>query len=122
MATPYNPDWEVLPRPKLRSMRVCWVVEERNRSGETFVATAEAKKPLPGTSRATSPSYHPGRVKAKGKSRATESLPEEKVTDNVYSSEATERFHNQGVSLQVLRKVKGLWQIMDLPSQDYLFS
>ncbi|CAN9175657.1 unnamed protein product [Alternaria alternata] len=122
VATPYNPDWEVLPRPKLRSMRVCWVVEERNRSDETTVATVEVKRSLSGTSLATPLSYQPGGLEAKGKSRATDPLPEKEVTDIVDIPEATERFGNQGLSLQVLRKVKGLWQIMDLPSQDYVFS
>lgn len=43
VATPFNSDWEVLPRPDLRSMSVCWVVEtvqeqvvdESSRSDET---------------------------------------------------------------------------------------
>ncbi|KAL8303361.1 hypothetical protein RB600_007006 [Gaeumannomyces tritici] len=28
VATPYNPAWEVLPAPAMRSMSTCWVVEE----------------------------------------------------------------------------------------------
>ena len=76
VATPYNPDWEVLPRPKLRSMRVCWVVEERNRSDETTVATVEVKRSLSGTSLATPPSHQWGGVEAKAKSRATDPLPD----------------------------------------------
>jgi hypothetical protein len=86
------------------------------------VVTVEAKQSPSGTSLATPSTYHPGGVEAKGRNGATDPLREREVTDNVDISEATERFGNQGFSLQVLREVKGLWQIMDPPSQDHVFS
>ncbi|CAN9388935.1 unnamed protein product [Alternaria alternata] len=69
------------------------------------------------------PGGHTIQSRLGGTSASKTSQHEKKeVTDIVDIPEATERFGNQGLGLQVLRKVKGLWQIMDLPSQDYVFS
>jgi hypothetical protein len=82
VGTPFNPEWEILPRPELRSGRVCWVVEGSKRDGPKSSDVAKGKR----------------------------------------KREDGDRFGDQGVELKVLRKVKGLWGIMDLPSQAYTFS
>jgi hypothetical protein len=118
VATPYNPEWEILPRPKLRSTRVCWVVEERNSSGGTTIATAETED----TPLDTPHSDRPGPARRKGKEKATDPVREAEVRENASATDTTECFGNQGLNLQVFRKVRGLWQIMDLPTQTYVFS
>ncbi|KAI9707978.1 MAG: hypothetical protein M1820_004397 [Bogoriella megaspora] len=39
VVTPWNPNWEVLPRPDLRNMRACWVIEETGRRREEGLST-----------------------------------------------------------------------------------
>jgi hypothetical protein len=116
VATPYNPEWEIFPRPKLRSMRVCWVVEERNSSDGATITTAETEDAPSDTPLDTPHSNRPVGAERKRQEGSPDLVREAGAPD------ITERFGNQGLNLQVLWKVKGLWQIMDLPRQDYVFS
>jgi hypothetical protein len=120
VATPYNPEWEIFPRPKLRSMRVCWVVEERNGSEGATITTAVTEDTPSDTPLGTPHSNRAG-AERKGKERATDLMQEAEAPENASAPDTTERFGNQNLNLQVLRKVKGLWQIMELPRQDYVF-
>ncbi|EUC40536.1 hypothetical protein COCMIDRAFT_30544 [Bipolaris oryzae ATCC 44560] len=122
VATPYNPEWEILPRPTLRSMRVCWVVEEKNTIDEVTIATSEKENISSNPLLDTANSDRPGLAEGKGKERASDRVREVEAPQSPGSPDTNERFGNQGLNLQVLRKVKGLWQIMDLPRQDYVFS
>jgi hypothetical protein len=67
-------------------------------------------------------SDRPGPARRKGKEKATDPVQEAEVRENASVTDTTERFSNQGLNLQVFRKVKGLWQIMNLPNEDYVFS
>jgi hypothetical protein len=110
VATLHNPEWEVLPRPKLRSTSVCWVVELREDNNGATGAPAE----MANQSRDVLNSDLASEIKAKGKERASDNS-EEAEGSRLTSEE-------RDLDLRVLRKVKGLWQIMDLPSQMYLFN
>jgi hypothetical protein len=109
VATPHNPEWEVLPRPKLRSTSVCWVVEPKENDNGATGAPAEMEEDSGDVSNSESATATDG----KGKERASD---ESQEAEDSISPE-----HKRDLDLRVLRKVKGLWQIMDLPSQVYLF-
>ncbi|KAI0555590.1 hypothetical protein F4679DRAFT_594056 [Xylaria curta] len=94
--TPYNADWEMLPRPTLRSMSVCWVIE----LAELDDAEVAGNITSPLDSRdAVGPS--PG-----ASSSETVSIAVKETTD------WNKRVH------RVTKKVKGLWQLMDPPLPD----
>ncbi|USP80389.1 hypothetical protein yc1106_07663 [Curvularia clavata] len=122
VATPYNAEWEILPRPKLRSTRVCWIVEERNCSEEATIGTSETEDTPSDTLFDTPHANRPNVVERKGKERATNLVREPEAPENDGASDTTEPFRSQSLNLRVLQKVRGLWQIMDLPQQDYVFS
>lgn len=116
VATPFNPDWEVLPHPDLRSMSICWVVEsvqeqvmdESSRVGET---SGEVSQVL---------------VQDGGKGKEPERLPESsKLGVPQRSGDASGTSEVESIQAlrvyRVLEKVKGMWQIMDLPMQEFSF-
>ncbi|KAJ8106869.1 hypothetical protein OPT61_g9257 [Boeremia exigua] len=104
VATPYNPNWEVLPRPELRNMSTCWVVEpvksEHETSDEESQTSAQSEK-------------------SRGKRKASEMDDTCGLSD--MDKEPSETDHRPLGTYDVLRKVKGLWEIMNLPSQEYIF-
>ncbi|KAF4536858.1 uncharacterized protein LTHEOB_11865 [Lasiodiplodia theobromae] len=87
ISTLYDGNWEVLPRPEIRSMSVCWVLESvhyRKASTEEQVTSVREMDP----------------------EDAMKTSEMEEDTDCAY---------------KVLDKVKGLWQLMDYPLQQYTF-
>ncbi|KAI0435762.1 hypothetical protein F4803DRAFT_557658 [Xylaria telfairii] len=94
--TPYNTNWEMLPRPTLRSMGICWVIEPVKLDDEELAGSAtytletrDAVGPNPSTS-----------------SSETASTVDWKTT-----------YWNKRVH-RVTKKVRGLWQLMDPPLPD----
>ncbi|KAK5625425.1 hypothetical protein RRF57_001141 [Xylaria bambusicola] len=94
--TPYNADWEMLPRPALRSKSVCWVIESAGSNGEPMGMI-------------TNSSDISGDIAGQQESASTSKCVEktrDKTTD-----------WNKQV-YRVTRKVKGLWPLMDPPIPD----
>ncbi|CAN9145611.1 unnamed protein product [Alternaria alternata] len=122
VATPFNAEWEILPRPRLRNMSVCWVVEGRKSKGRAATTTAEKDDAPDDAPEDVSRLELPSEAKGKGKRRASDLPRDAEISKNTDTLDTSELSSNQGLDLRVLRKVKGLWQLMDLPSQDYVFS
>lgn len=108
VATPYNPDWEILPRPELRSMSVCWVLEPKCDGSQSLSMDGFQQE----TPRAEF------KINGKGKQKAGGAADHE---ENGYGERGSS---DKEVipAYRVLRKVRGLWKLMDLPSQEYIFS
>ncbi|KXH34177.1 hypothetical protein CSIM01_07179 [Colletotrichum simmondsii] len=108
IATVFNSDWEVLPRPEIRSMSTCWVIEpvkavEKTMSespGEQSVALDEEQT-------------------QSGKGKEPERLPSTPDAGDLGIASNTESA--DPALYRVLDKVKGMWQIRDLPMQEYAF-
>lgn len=116
VATPFNVDWEVLPRPDLRSMSVCWVVE---------IVQERVLDESPGPDH-TSREPSLGLADCVGKGKEPERPPKIRKL-GVFQKSGGES-GNSDVKLikelpvyRVLDKVKGMWQIMDLPWQQFSF-
>ncbi|KAI0516708.1 hypothetical protein F5B22DRAFT_636278 [Xylaria bambusicola] len=92
--TPYNADWEMLPRPALRSKSVCWVIELAGSDGEPMDTITNS----PDTSGDIA-----GQPEWASTSKCAEKTRDKKTTD-----------WNKQV-YRVTRKVKGLWPLMDPP-------
>ncbi|TGJ78242.1 hypothetical protein E0Z10_g10522 [Xylaria hypoxylon] len=97
VSTPYNADWEMLPRPEFRSMSVCWVIE-------------------PVDSACSSP---PPETETSKISELADSI-EQPLTacgsgETVKQVSASDGGDEQ--VYRVLSKVKGLWKLMDPPQQ-----
>lgn len=116
VATPFNVDWEVLPRPDLRSMSVCWVVE------------LVQERVLDESSSPDHTSGEPslGLADCVGKGKEPERPP--KIRKFGVFRKSGGESGNSDVKLikelpvyRVLDKVKGMWQIMDLPWQQFSF-
>jgi hypothetical protein len=116
VATPYNPDWEILPRPDLRSMSVCWVLESKS-----VAITSDEDKAL---DQMFWDNVWGGSVgsKEKGKEKALRSTTEEDDSMELKTRSRNENEDDAMPVYRVVRKVKGSWQMMDLPSQEYVFS
>ncbi|KAK3387291.1 hypothetical protein B0H63DRAFT_469724 [Podospora didyma] len=120
VAVPYNGDWEVLPRPSLRSMSVCWVVEP-------VVLSSKAPRHELGGISSTSfntPKRTGEQVPSGNPQSATTSAPdstkgEDKQPELLESKESTK--DDNKPHYRVLDKVRGLWQLMDTPDHDYVF-
>ncbi|KAJ8113740.1 hypothetical protein OPT61_g4192 [Boeremia exigua] len=98
VVTPYNPDWEMFPRPELRNMSTCWVVEPMG--NDEMLAGIQARS---------------GKGKEKVSSMGGMSDFFDKNPEFV---EIEARWVKEGLQVfTVLRKVKGLWQIMTPPMQ-----
>ncbi|KAK1521518.1 hypothetical protein CPAR01_15041 [Colletotrichum paranaense] len=127
VATVFNSDWEVLPRPDIRSMSICWVVEpvEKAKSeshGKQSAAVDEEQLIIGGKGKESerkpfTSNTHDFMVGGKGKepehSPSTPDAGDLGIASNTESAGPT--------SYRVLDKVKGMWQIMDLPMQEYAF-
>ncbi|KAI1370478.1 hypothetical protein F4677DRAFT_351742 [Hypoxylon crocopeplum] len=105
VATPYNGNWEMLPHPELRSMSVCWVVESTQPSeacGDLDHGPREEYSQATGSPTETQPvgSSSSSSEAATSQAPETDCPTEEKKA--VY---------------RVVNKVRGLWQLMDPPSQ-----
>jgi hypothetical protein len=110
IATPYNADWEMLPRPELRSMSVCWVIDPlliKPRSEEDKILFKRWADNVWGR---------------KSKGKAPQGTIEEDNLEETTKSKREGDEEDLIPAYRVLRKVKGVWQIMDLPSQEYVFS
>ncbi|CAH0050470.1 unnamed protein product [Clonostachys solani] len=92
IATLYNSDWEVLPHRDLRSMTVCWVVEKEG--GDDG----------------------PPELKA-----IEEGDIAEPIEDKELLTRLREHYDEEDRKYRVATKVKGMWQMMDFPSQSYTF-
>jgi hypothetical protein len=110
IATPYNADWEMLPRPELRSMSMCWVIDPL-----PIKARSEEDKTL--VKRWADNVW--GR---KSKGKTPQGIMEEDNPEETKKRKREEDEEDLIPAYRVLRKVKGVWQIMDLPSQEYVFS
>jgi hypothetical protein len=89
-------------------MSVCWIVERK----VDEVRGAERQEG--------------GVVTYKGKGKERESAAVAASRDEygnvVEDGHSTQGSEHDAPCLDVLRKVKGLWEIMDLPRQEYVFS
>ncbi|VUC27796.1 unnamed protein product [Clonostachys rosea] len=92
IATLYNSDWEVLPHRDLRSMTVCWVVEKEGDDDG------------------------PPELKA-----IEEGDIVEPIEDQELLARLREHYDEEDRRYRVTAKVKGMWQMMDFPSQSYTF-
>lgn len=110
IATPYNPDWEILPRPELRSMSVCWVLEPKING-----LWSDTSKVSIQNSTDVSPETYV-ETERKGKRKRCGSAAA------MRKRRCREHAEDLMPAYQVLTKVKGSWQLMDLPSQEYVFS
>lgn len=106
VATPFNTDWEVLPHPDLRSMSVCWVVD----------TVHERMMDEPGNQ--VSGEISQGSGQDGGKGKELEQLGgQERSGVRTSGIKSVDELH----VYRVLDKVKGMWQIMDLPMQEFSF-
>ncbi|KXH37677.1 hypothetical protein CNYM01_12187 [Colletotrichum nymphaeae SA-01] len=130
IATVFNSDWEVLPRPEIRSMSTSWVIEpvkvvEKTMSGspgdqspaldeEQPIVGGKRKEPerLPHTS-GTDDFTVGGKGKEPERVPSTPDAGDLGIASNTESAAPT--------MCRVVNKVKGMWQIMDLPMQEYAF-
>ncbi|KAK3361771.1 hypothetical protein B0T24DRAFT_724253 [Lasiosphaeria ovina] len=123
VATPFDHDWEWLPRPELRSMSACWVVErvvvpvDADRYGVVFGAVSrgdrdgDVREAQAVGESAGQPSLNAGTAAGivGGGSEIIAS-----VEDCIVVEKAP--------AFRVVGKVRGSWQLMDLPLQEYVFS
>lgn len=93
VATPYSAQWEMIPHPSLRSMSICWVVQ-------AVAKPDEEEDDIHGAS---------GVVVEPAKREEQQEQQEEQG-----------KAGEQG-TFQVAGKVKGMWQVMETPSQSYHF-
>ncbi|KAI0157935.1 hypothetical protein GGR52DRAFT_564578 [Hypoxylon sp. FL1284] len=93
VATPWNPEWERLPHADFRSMSVCWVVE---------------------------PVIQPG-VHGDGNGKSADDSDQDFSVGPNDEGKAS-RAGEEMPTYRVLGKVKGLWQLMDMPIQRVLFT
>lgn len=104
IATPYSSEWEVLPHPEYRSLSICWVVEPAGRSaprgrGEQGDTVVNDEGKLTASYMANDSHLQP--------------CAEDGTREHPESS-------NRG-KYRVINKVRGMWEIMDLPWQTYNF-
>lgn len=98
VAVPYSSEWEFLPRPSYRSMRVCWVVEKRSEPQSTASAAVATRKDAAEEKSGASPDEPDGRT-------IVPQMPPRCAGDYL-----------------VVNKVKGMWEIFLPPHQRYTFS
>ena len=129
VATPFVPDWEMLPRPGIRGMSVCWVVEEAlvaskedgRRKEEELVADVKVDEGEPGGLDPAGVQLDPGSGEIDTEDSGADQ--EEKGGD----AEGRAVLHNDGEGeptvYRVVNKVKGLWEIIEMvPQQYYVFT
>ena len=109
VATPFNPDWEVLPHPACRSMSVCWVVEPIQ-DGDVVAAEENSAQ-----------SMSRGGGGRKGKDPERLGIISESCSESADGrSEASSS--GEKPTFRVLNKVRGMWEIMDMAWQEYWFT
>lgn len=116
VATPFNVDWEVLPRPDLRSMSVCWVVEPVK---ERVLDESSRPDHTPGE-----PSQDLAQCVGKGKEpERPPKIPKLGVFQKSGGENGSSdvKLIKELPVYRVIDKVKGMWQIMDLPWQQFSF-
>jgi hypothetical protein len=116
VATPFVPDWEVLPRPVIRGMSVCWVVEsagaanqgnDKGKGKELLVDHAQVGGDGLGDAGESANGDSGGEVKEGHTERYKALYTDEGGKHTLY---------------RVMNKVKGLWEIIEmLPQQQYVF-
>jgi hypothetical protein len=139
VAIPHNGDWEILPRPGLRSMSVCWVVELVTRAKELGGERSERDHPgssLPGSEwLERKGSMVEDEVEGNGlrgqrddsSTLATrsaghpESLARQSALGEDDKAPLEERGGEHEPLYRVLNKVRGLWQLIDHPIERYTF-
>lgn len=116
VATPFNVDWEVLPRPDLRSMSVCWVVEpvQERVLDEASRPDHTSGEPSQGLDQCVGKGKEPERPPETSKLGVFQKSGAENGTSDV-------KLIKELPVYRVLEKVKGMWQIMDLPWQQFSF-
>lgn len=126
VATPFDTNWEMLPRPDVRSMSACWVVEpvEDVESDKSAVqdpvqdvnpqadvnAEQGEEQPRP-SSESMALQVHRGC----GSSNETDQTGGQEEPSSNRTEDQPE------ANFKVVNKVKGVWEIMDIPSQIYAF-
>jgi hypothetical protein len=137
LAVPYNGEWEMLPRPSIRSMSVCWVVERvsheekedrrQDSSGEHLDCDSKKNWPVDkdGVEAQGSVLDEEGSVSSK-EADISVGKPDLPVSESSSAANARSQEKrcekNPEPSYRVLNKVQGLWQIMlDMPMQRYNF-
>ena len=122
VATPFNPDWETLPHPELRSMSVCWVLEPVQQNHGAAMGTDAVSHGLK-----TEAGIRPvSRVQPPNSPSMKCRLGlNQEPSDSGNSGEASKGGPKETCpskpAYRVLDKVKGMWQIMDMPLQCYSF-
>ncbi|KAF6805258.1 hypothetical protein CSOJ01_09634 [Colletotrichum sojae] len=97
VTTAYEADWEVLPRPGIRSLRTSWVVE---RIAEDRISSEEDK------------------IEEHENKKEEDSAGRRNVGIGLTARQGT----NQGTHLyRVVDKVKGLWEIIEAPEKAHYF-
>ncbi|KAF8847373.1 hypothetical protein BDZ45DRAFT_754976 [Acephala macrosclerotiorum] len=139
IAIPHNGDWEMLPRPALRSMSVCWVVEPvaRTKQGASEERT-EWNRPEGGVSASQrlEKKTSKGEVETRGNDWRGQgnfstmlamgpAIRLEPAAGQSVSEEGEQKLTEQWSkdhepSYRVLNKVRGLWYLM-LDNNEYTF-
>lgn len=127
VATPFDSNWEMLPRPDVRSMSACWVVEPvedvESDKAEIQGAVKDIHPPADVNAEQGKEQSQPSNEStALQKDFGSSSNDPEQPGDNEGpSSSNTEGPSKPEANFKVVNKVKGVWQIMDIPSQIYAF-
>jgi hypothetical protein len=139
VAIPRNGDLEVLPRPALRSMSVCWVVEPvirtKDRGGERREHDGPSSRPAGSEWPARKESIREHEDESNGlrdqgdlsselviRPAGRARLSAQQSTSGEDNDEPLDEFGEECETLyRVLNKVRGLWEIKDYPMHRYKF-
>ncbi|KAH9233533.1 hypothetical protein K456DRAFT_1909066 [Colletotrichum gloeosporioides 23] len=132
VATPFNSEWEVLPHPDLRAMSACWVVESVScsKKRKRSVSSVDHEDGIRGTGKGRGKDKEkaescetstPEQVSAKGKGKEKMEDSEGDIPHDLRLMMEFEEWSKQVPLYRVIHKVKGLWQMMDLPLQEFCF-
>ncbi|RSL59925.1 hypothetical protein CEP54_007011 [Fusarium duplospermum] len=129
VSTVYNSEWEILPHPDMRSMRICWVVQKEQSSDIPPIQSSSAGKAceseLTERQREKLPVDDSNNALQKplvlGSKTKGQALGDGVITKPGHQDQDFEQADKETQTYKVLNKVKGMWQIMDLPSQSYTF-
>jgi len=122
VVTPFNSDWERLPHPDIRGMSCCWVVEplvteeekqakEKERAGEEVSAVNTSGVMAPPKIDDFKLETEEGAVAPKAQAHS----------DGVTINGTIDHNHPSPPLYRVMRKVKGMWEIMEYPYHEYSF-
>ncbi|EJT82113.1 hypothetical protein GGTG_02087 [Gaeumannomyces tritici R3-111a-1] len=161
VATPYNPAWEVIPAPAMRSMSTCWVVEEvpddaggggdeeHDAVATESTAAGQGEEDAPGPGGGGLEEAEEGTKQEADQNEARNWMPSLLawwrnwfVTETARGKQRRQGLGNDQASkypqrgnkrtldnpfgyasrrFKVVRKVKGMRKIMDLPDQTHIF-